>query len=247
MTSIPSSWTQLLVAFVLIVPGFVYQIVRIRLGGRQPSDTELWTRLMNAFVGSASFGLLYLFVASYFVEAGDVRSELERHPRSALLLVFVGAIGVPTCAAVLGRFPEIARRLDRDELRPSDLRFPSNWTRYDPRPAAWDVAFQQAKTGFVRVRMQDGTWFAGFYGEQSWSSSFPDPPSLFLETEYAVGEDGTIGDPIMGTAGSVVVCTGAVLVELLEAPTPEEAESSASELGQGERRAGDSFDGNDPA
>jgi hypothetical protein len=220
VTTVPNSWTQLLVAVVLIVPGFVYQIVRIRLGGRVPADTELWTRVMNAFVGSAIFALGYLFIlGSRLVQVGDARSEFEHHPRRAILFVFVGAIAVPALVAVLRRLPEIAGRVKRGELEVQDLAFPSNWTRYDPRPTAWDVAFQQAKVGFVRVRMEDGTWYAGFYGSESWSSSFPDPPSLFLELEYRVEDDGTIGDLVEGSAGSVIVCTHAVLVELIEPPT----------------------------
>lgn len=45
--SIPSSVTQLLVLLVLIVPGFVYQAVRIQLRGRAVSDSELSTRIIT--------------------------------------------------------------------------------------------------------------------------------------------------------------------------------------------------------
>lgn len=29
--------------------------------------------------------------------------------------------------------------------------------------------------------MRDGTWFAGYYGPDSYASSYPDPPNLFVE------------------------------------------------------------------
>ena len=39
---------------------------------------------------------------------------------------------------------------------------------------------------------------------------------------YQVGEDGTIGDPVEKSAGAVIDCTSAVLVELLQPEHLEE-------------------------
>jgi len=78
----------------------------------------------------------------------------------------------------------------------------STWTQYDTRPTAWDVAY--------------GTWFAGYWGEGAWASTFPDPPSLFVDIEYEVGDTGVIGHEVTGSRGSVIDCRDAVLVELLK-------------------------------
>ena len=84
-----------------------------------------------------------------------------------------------------------------------------------PRPSSWDVAFEGASIGFVRVRMADGTWVAGYYGPNSYASSHPDARNLFLELAYEVDITGKIGDAITSSAGLVIDCTNALVVELL--------------------------------
>lgn len=215
--AIPSSVTQLLVTLVLVVPGFVYQAVRIRIVGRRPGDTDLPTRVMRAIVISTLFALCYLVILGpEITTAAQAQAQLAEHPRRFALLGLVAAFVLPTISAVLLNRNQIDLKLTIPfVLHPIKTLRAEEWTRYDPRPSAWDVAFEGAAVGFVRVRMSDGTWVAGYYGPNSYASSHPDPRNLYLEMAYEVDNKGEIGKPITGTAGVVIDCTDAVVVELL--------------------------------
>lgn len=215
--AIPSSVTQLLVTLVLVVPGFVYQAVRIRIVGRRPGDTDLPTRVMRAIVISTLFALCYLVILGpEITTAAQAQAQLAEHPRRFALLGLVAAFVLPTISAVLLNRNQIDLKLTIPfVLHPIKTLRAEEWTRYDPRPSAWDVAFEGAAVGFVRVRMSDGTWVAGYYGPNSYASSHPDPRNLYLEMAYEVDTKGEIGKPITGTAGVVIDCTDAVVVELL--------------------------------
>lgn len=215
--AIPSSVTQLLVTLVLVVPGFVYQAVRIRIVGRRPGDTDLPTRVMRATVISTLFALCYLVILGpEITTAAQAQAQLAEHPRRFALLGLVAAFVLPTTSAVLLNRNQIDLKLTIPfVLHPIKTLRAEEWTRYDPRPSAWDVAFEGAAVGFVRVRMSDGTWVAGYYGPNSYASSHPDPRNLYLEMAYEVDNKGEIGKPITGTAGVVIDCTDAVVVELL--------------------------------
>ena len=211
---VPSTATQLLITLVLVVPGFVYHGVLIRIGGRTPADADLSSRLMRAIVASTIFALTYLVIVGTQIE--DVLTttpeEALQHLRRYAIASIVGVVVVPVLAAAgmtwaLGseRFQRIKHRL-----------LPDRWNRIDTRPSAWDVAFAAAEDPcFVRVQMKDGTWYAGYFGPDSYASSFPDPPSLFLEISYAVDDEGQILNPIEGNASAVIDCSESVLVEIL--------------------------------
>jgi hypothetical protein len=215
--TIPSSVTQLLVLLVLVVPGFVYQAVRIRIVGRKPGDTDLPTRVLRAIVISTVFALIYLFAfGPEITTTAQAQAELAEHPRRSALLGFVAAFIVPTLSAILLNRSQIDLKLNRAFFKhPIKTIRAEEWTRYDPRPSSWDVAFEGAGVGFVRVRMADGTWVAGYYGANSYASSHPDARNLFLELAYEVDSTGKIGEPITSSAGLVIDCTNALVVELL--------------------------------
>ena len=88
-------------------------------------------------------------------------------------------------------------------------------SQYDTTPSAWDVTFKSVPPTYVRIRMRDGSWFAGWFGTNSYASSYPDAQGLYVEIEYAVDIKGALAEPISGSGGSFIDCTDAVLVELL--------------------------------
>jgi hypothetical protein len=226
--TIPSTLTQLLVTLVLIVPGFVYQNVRIRVAGRTPADTELASRILRAIVASTVFALLYLLILGpEIIDTAQASRHTLDHPRRLALLGFCAAFAIPALSATV-----IHVRWSTALFKhPIQTMRDEGWSRYDPRPTAWDVAFQDASVGFVRVRMRDGTWFAGYYGPNSYASSYPDPPNLFVEASFDIDDRGVIENQIVNTKGAVIDCTDAVLVELL-APLDEADEAQSQSGGE---------------
>jgi hypothetical protein len=194
---------------VLIVPGFLFQGVQIGLRGRTQSDTEMTTRILGAFAISVAFALTY--VALMNKSPSHLASAALEHPRRYALLGFAAAFVVPAGAAYVAVWVTRTGWWASDRLaflRPV-------WSRIDRRPSAWDVTFGNLGPCYVRVRMSDGTWFAGWFGERSYASSWPDPQTLFVEVSVAVDENGTLGLPVDGSAGAMIDCTEAVLVETI--------------------------------
>lgn len=211
---IPTSMQQLLITLVLVLPGFVYQEVRVRFRGRLPSDIELTSRLLRALATSTMFALVYIALATYWLaDYPEARAWALIHPAGSAVIAFVAAFAAPAVVASLPELLGVRRRIT--QLQQNVAWWPSWRSTWDPRPSGWDVAFQTTARGFVRVKTKDGTWYAGYFGDNSYASSFPDSPSLYLERSYAVDANGAIGQPINNSRGAVINCSDVELVELL--------------------------------
>jgi hypothetical protein len=219
--SIPSTTTQLLILLLFVVPGFVYQGVRVNLRGRRPTDVDLSTRLVGAIVWSAIFGLIYLIIGGRtLLEAAGGTGTLIQHPRLGAAIALAGGFMLPTLLALF-------RLSDGGTVATwfRDARFSrwfSNRLWYDPTPTAWDKAFQDRSPCFVRILTAQERWIAGYYGPNSYSSSFPEKHQLYLEYCYQVDEDGRIGEAIPDSEGVIVACDSAISVELISLDSPDQ-------------------------
>src|SRR5689334_2173320 len=98
--SIPDSIAQVLVTLVLVIPGFVFQIVRIRMHGRTPADDEITTRILTAIAVSTIFALFYIvFLGSALTDSDDLQVQARLHPRSWAFLGLLAAFVVPSVVA----------------------------------------------------------------------------------------------------------------------------------------------------
>lgn len=211
----PTTVTGLLIFLLFVVPGFVYQAVRISVRGRLPIDVELPTRIVRAVVTSGIFGLVYLVIlGDSLIEAAHGTGVGFDHPRIGALLALFGGILFPAGLAVLPA-PQWAW-VEAMRSRLPDV------ARYDATPTAWDKVFQSAEDVFVRVLTDDDQWVAGYYGPSSYATSYPEPHQLFLERAFQISSDGTIGDEIEGTAGVIVNCTQIQLLQLVKSPDADE-------------------------
>jgi len=55
-----------------------------------------------------------------------------------------------------------------------------------PTPRAWDFVFSQGKSYYIIVTLQDGSKVAGKYSENSFTSSYPEEPQLYLEETWTL-------------------------------------------------------------
>lgn len=213
--SIPNSLAQILITLVLVVPGFVFQGVRIRLRGRTPGDTELTTRILSAIVLSTIFAFAYVVaLGSTVADTAGLHARALQHPRMYALLGLGAAFVIPAATAYLFTLVANSPRLAGAQQK----LLTDQWTRIDPRPTAWDAAFSDIGECFVRVRTRDKTWYAGWFGGSSYASSWPDPRTLFVEVAYMVDSSGKIGEPVENSVGAFIDCADADYVELLQSP-----------------------------
>ena len=204
----PKSVTELLLLLLFVVPGFVYQAVRISVRGRLPLDVELSTRIVRAIVTSGIFGLAYLAIlGEHLVDAVNGTGFGFDYPRLGALAALLGGIIIPAVLAILPA-PQWAW-VDNVRTKLPEV------AKYDFTPTAWDKTFQSAEECFIRVLTNDGRWIAGYYGSASYATSYPEPHQLFLERAYEVSSDGTIGIEIEGTRGVIVDCTAIQLLQVL--------------------------------
>jgi hypothetical protein len=217
LVTVPSSLVQLLVTLLFVVPGFVYQGVLISRVGRTPADLDLSMRVLRAIATSTLFGLVYVvFLGQPLLQAAEGQGPLVENPRVGALAAAAGGFVIPAVAALL------QARIQHGGA-----------STHDPTPSAWDYTFKELEPCYIRVRMQDGTWFAGWFGPRSYATSFPDRRELFVEIEHHVDTGGVIGAEIEGSAGAVIDCEGAWLIEVVR-PLSDAVASDAATTDHGE-------------
>lgn len=216
MPSVPGTSFQLVILLLLVLPGTVYQFVRTRLRGPKPDDASALNRVLRALGVSAALVALYGLTAGPRVlallrraqdpDAAVALSAVRPLAWWALALLFV----VPALLAV-GSF--LAPRVPR----PPGLQ----WLRlsYDPTPRAWDYAFNGIGPRYVRILTTDGRYLGGWYGTESFVSSYPEPREIFLEIAHQMQADGEFGPEVPNSSGLYVRCDDVRLVEFVDPAT----------------------------
>ena len=74
---------------------------------------------------------------------------------------------------------------------------------------------------FVLVQLRNGSRLGGYYGFESYATSFPTEGDIYLETVYRVDENGEFKEPITDSAGVIVRKDQYDLIEFFN---PEEEE-----------------------
>jgi hypothetical protein len=70
-----------------------------------------------------------------------------------------------------------------------------------PTSKAWDYFFGTRRPCYVLVHLKNGSLIGGFYGGNSYASSFPNQEEIYLEEVWKVNEEGEFQDRIDSTAG----------------------------------------------
>jgi hypothetical protein len=87
-----------------------------------------------------------------------------------------------------------------------------------PSPTSWDWFFsEQANNYYVRFHLKTGENLGGYFGENSFATSFPSKQEVYIEEAWRLDEDGKFTEPIEGTKGAFVSRDDCVLVQFLEA------------------------------
>lgn len=209
----PSTWTQVFVVALFVLPGFVYRGIRSRLRGPHPDDKEATVRVLRALGVSVALGLLYVVLLGPSIALrARAPQEILDSPRSTAALALLLIFGVPALLAVLGHavyLRSIGVVDEFRELRPRHLRI------YDNTPTAWDVAFRGRDEQFVRILTSDNKWIGGLADEDAFVTAYPEGRELYLSTAYKMLDDGEFSDEVTNTAGMWVRCDDVQLVQFL--------------------------------
>ena len=82
-----------------------------------------------------------------------------------------------------------------------------------PYPTAGDYFFGRRDPVFVLIQLRNGSRIGGYYGPQSYATSFPTEGDIYLETVYHVDEDGNFKESVEGSSGVVRYQEGSVRLD----------------------------------
>jgi hypothetical protein len=222
----PSTLQQIILLVLFVLPGITYQFVRERMRGPVPGERDLAERVLRALTASIVLDAIYLIaIGPWLVHVIKPSGRpwfaaAAAEPRQAAAVSLALFFAVPAAVALAVGIIE-------------RLRHPS---RFDPVPTAWDGAFRERSTGFVRARLKSGTWVGGWYGRRSRASAYPNPPDLYLESGYVMLNDGSFGPRVRATGGVYVNMTDVEVLEFVEVADTEP--EIAGGPGQGEGTSG---------
>ncbi|MBF0495538.1 MAG: hypothetical protein HQK58_03020 [Deltaproteobacteria bacterium] len=85
-----------------------------------------------------------------------------------------------------------------------------------PYPTAWDFFFGQRKCAFVLIHHKNGNKIGGYYGRESFASSYPRGGDIYLETVIAVDDGGRFIEPVDATLGLLIRKNDYELIEFFQ-------------------------------
>jgi hypothetical protein len=85
-----------------------------------------------------------------------------------------------------------------------------------PTLRAWDYVFGKRKEYFVIVTLVDGREIAGEYSTESFTSSYPEEPQIYLEKTWKLDENGDFEREINQTSGILVLSKDIQSIEFFE-------------------------------
>ncbi|HEY0500938.1 MAG TPA: DUF6338 family protein [Kutzneria sp.] len=204
---------QLGLLVLVVLPGITYQFLRERWRGPVPGERDLGERVLRSLVASMLLDALYLIVAGPALAPLANRTVAKGWDGVVEQAQLLGLLGLLLFLVVPAVAAGTVTWWQRRRLRGA---------RYRSTPTAWDRMFQNRGSCFVRMRLKDGAWAGGWYGSQSYATSYPQPAELFLQTAWIMDPDGSFVRPIERSAGMHVRATDVDLLELLLPPEPTE-------------------------
>lgn len=199
---LPSTVTQLVLIVVAVLPGVTYQLVRERQRGVVPGESDTGHRLLRALTASVVLDSLYLALFGPHLTDALSPENFPDQARVAALYALLLLFGVPTLAATLVSWT------DRRRLK----------GRYRATPTAWDHMFRDRPASFARARLKDRSWVGGWYGGDSYASSYPQPAELYLQAAWRMAPDGSFIARVNRTSGLYIRADDIDILEFLEPP-----------------------------
>jgi len=198
---VPTSFSQILVLLLFIIPGFVVmRVKRVAYPTVEPStaSTALDSLALSCVVYAVASPLLYL---SYLHGWHITRPVLF-----GILALFILLI-VPCIFGVL--YVWLTKTQKALWLR-EFLGFPH------PDPTAWDYHFRKGRPYWVWLTFKSGKVMAGLFGPSSFASSFPHKRDLYVEKLLRLDERGHVVELIDNSAGALVMMEDVERIQFFE-------------------------------
>ncbi len=211
----PEGGLALALFIVLALPGFVYAAVRKRYLGEMPGDRNIGQSIARGIIFSVLLTAAYFLIGGEFlagklgitVLGGDVRINDFRLLAFWVVLLY---LVVPLLIAFVLHIRHVRWRGVRG-TRTERWPLPRSKHGYSGTPTPWDEAIRSNKDCWVTIRKGDGCWVGGWVTDGSTSSSYPEPPSIYINRAYEVDAQGKRGAAKADSALWVLLAEGDVV------------------------------------
>lgn len=199
---VPGNAFEVGTVVVLLLPGLIYAVVRRRLRGYQHDDLSLDARIAQALVVSVILGAMYATLAwRWFnslvsIDGSEVRVLNPPLIGASILTAFVA---VPAVLAFILNAP--LKVTWRRKGGNGPLFKIHRTIRSSEVPTAWDHAATRPDHRMIRVKRADGSWVGGFFGPDSFVSTYPQPRDMYLSTQYNMSAEGEFLGPAPESEG----------------------------------------------
>ncbi|NHF64165.1 DUF6338 family protein [Microcella pacifica] len=187
---------ETLLAFVALgLPIAVFATVRRYLLGETATDRDWSIALVQGVSFAAilagfyvSVGLLDLFAVESTSDGSSVQFSDPRQFATASLGLFVI---VPALVSFM-IFAKHCTWKRFERRRFSWLRYPASKYGYSSEPTSWDFAVKShSESGaWLKVRRESGAWVGGWFATGSFASMYPEPPAVYLHSQWALDGEG---------------------------------------------------------
>ena len=192
------SWTLFLV---MVVPGLISMHVYRLLFAAKEIDWK------SGLVQALFYSSLNLAICLPLLVPIHQEGFIKEHPYWYVAGLMMVLLVLPVV------WPFLYRRLLRWRWLASKIQL--------PYPTAWDYFFDRRIPVFVLVQLRNGSKIGGYYGLQSYATSFPTEGDIYLETVYSVDEDGKFREPIVASDGAIIRKDQYELIEFFKKPQEE--------------------------
>ncbi|MGC5171604.1 DUF6338 family protein [Microbacterium sp. DT81.1] len=251
--TVPDSFPQVLIFIAMLVPGFSFVAVRTWYVGWRSPDYGAGSRILEALYVSAIFLVLYagLLAVGFGVVAlwtgvgtlSALQAWLVDGWKGApagwlALLAIVLLVVIPGVVSAL-----MVRRKSKVIVGEDGSRKVVKTTvnRNQATPRAWDHAAYGAEDAcFVRVLSHTGVYVGGWYGEGSYSSTYPYEKDIFIAHQWRMSKKGEFLEPLANSLGVWVPLTESCQVEWIAVNENEgsnEGRKWWQKISRGEARA----------
>lgn len=227
---IPTTAFSLGVFLLLVVPGIVYSRVRVASVGYRGPDLTAAGQGLDALFISVLFDAVYL--AGYGAIALAVPDLLTVQQIASQFPLASGAAAIVLFLLVPAAVSAATHRIEwiPIERGPDWLHRPSLGNAYRSTPSGWDhnALTNTQEPSFVRVRLADGVWVGGWFSTDSYMSTYPVAPDIFIESAWTMDPDGGFVAKVPNTRGVWVALPPGTVVEWVADPTERGTDGEAS-------------------
>lgn len=238
----PQVWVVILMA----LPGIAYAAARgMARGVIAKDDVSVGSRISQGLIAAVILDLAYLLLLGNalvdnlsFREGSlpDVRTAAALVLGLGLVLPALIAWGMskgyrwkpPDAGPVSRVFSALGSRLHR--VREWRGRYVGRFERkFSSIPTAWDWAIVDLGGCFVRIETASGKFIGGWFGGQSFISTYPEPHDVFVEVEYRMTNTGEFLDPVEGSMGFWYMPQDGDVIDWVRTPSPSTADGGRDE------------------